>query len=186
MRNIAAQVRYQRIRKVRLRAIGAGFAVSALLVGCSDDLTAEEEIAQIEAGRAATAEAEERAAAEALAGAGPMTYDRAVECAATAMNVSYVFDIIAQTDADSDPDRAADARQSAETNIQQAREFVRLAETLGSEPGKGRDNEAVMADVGRMDSQIRQRGRDADDFFEFARQIAQESDQCDREFAVNQ
>ncbi|QLC21455.1 hypothetical protein HFP51_04205 [Parasphingopyxis sp. CP4] len=186
MKKIAAQGRYQRMRTVRLSVIGVSLAASAALAACSDNLTAEEEIAQIEAGRAATAEAEAREAAEALAAAGPMTYDRAVECAATAMNVSNVFDIIAQTDADSDPDRAADARQSAETNIQQAREFVRLAESLGSEPGKGRDNEAVMADVGRMDSQIRQRGRDAEDFFEFARQIAQESDQCDREFAVNE
>ena len=186
MKNRAADSRYHGIHGARLRLIGASMAASALVIGCSDDLTAEEEIAQIEAGRAATAEAEEQAAAEALAAAPAMTYERAVECAATAINVSNVFDVIARTDAGSDPDRAADARQSAETNIQQAREFARLAEELSGEPGKEQDNEAVMADIGRMDAAIRQRGRAATDFSDFARQIARESDQCDREFAANQ
>lgn len=171
------------LNNARLRVIGVALAASAALIGCSDSLTAEEEIAQIEAGREATAEAEERAAAQAGTPVPSMSYERAVECAATAMNVSRVFDIIAQQDADSDPDRAATARESAETNMQQAREFARLAEELGGEPGKAADDEAVMADIGRADSRIRQRGTDAADFIGFAREIARESDQCDRESA---
>lgn len=169
---------------MKKQVIGIAILASFGLSACSDGLSEEEEIAQIEAGREATEEAEARADAPDPQPQG-MSYDRAVECAATAVNVANVFDVIARQDAESNPQQAASARASAETNNAQAREFARLAERLGAETGAGKDRDAVLADIGVIDNQIRQRGSNTSDFMGFATQLARESDQCDREMAAN-
>ena len=158
---------------MKIRMIGLAAISTLALAACSDSLTAEEEIAQIEAGRAAVAEQE--AAAPSL----QSQYDRAVECAATAVNVSNVFNVIATMDEDSNPAQAARTRDNAAENMAQARAFALQAEQIASDPEIGKSRDAVMADIDAMDRAIRQRGRDAADFTAFAREIARESDQCE-------
>jgi len=140
------------------------------LASCSDSMTAEEEIAQIEAAQAAAAPDTPSVQAQ---------YDEAVGCAATAVNVAQVFNVIASTDEDSNPDQAAQARGNAEENMAQARVFAQRAEQIASDPEIGKSRDEVMADIDGVDRVIRQRGRDADDFMAFATELARESDQCD-------
>lgn len=142
------------------------------LVSCSDNLTEEEEIAQIEAGRAAARAAEGTPSVQAQ-------YDEAVGCAATAANVANVFNVVASTDEESNPAQAAQARANAEQNMAQARVFAQQAEQIASDPEIGKSRDEVMADIDGVDRVIRQRGRDAADFMAFATQLARESDQCD-------
>ncbi|RED15624.1 hypothetical protein [Parasphingopyxis lamellibrachiae] len=148
-------------------AIGA-----LLLVGCSDDPTAEEEVAQIEAGREAAQAAEDTPSVQSQ-------YDAAVGCAATAVNVANVFNVIASTDEDSNPEQAAQARGNAEQNMTEARAFAQQAEQIARDPQIGKTRDEVMADIDGIDRVIRERGRNADDFMAFATELARESDQCD-------
>lgn len=159
---------------MNIRMIGLAAVSTLALAACSDSLTEEEEIAQIEAHRAAVA-AEQEAAAPSV----QSQYDRAVECAATAANVSNVFNVIATMDEDSNPTQAAQTRAQAQENMAQARVFAQQAEQIASDPEIGKSRDAVMADIDSMDRAIRQRGRDAADFTTFARQLARDSDQCD-------
>jgi len=153
-----------------------GISVCAMaaitLVSCSDNLTAEEEIVQIEAGRAAAEQ-------DTVAPSVQSQYDQAVGCAATAANVANVFNVVASTDEGSNPEQAAQARGNAEQNMAQARVFAQQAEQIASDPEIGKSRDAVMADIDAVDRAIRQRGRDAADFMAFATEIARESDQCD-------
>jgi uncharacterized protein YfcZ (UPF0381/DUF406 family) len=142
------------------------------LVACSDNPSAEEEIAQIEAGREAARAAENTPSVQSQ-------YDEAVGCAATAMNVANVFNVIASTDEDSNPEQAAQARANAEQNMAEARTFAQQAEQLAMDTEIGKSRDEVMADIDGVDRVIRQRGRDADDFMAFATELARESDQCD-------
>ena len=160
---------------MNVRIMGLAAVSTLALAACSDGLTAEEEIAQIEAGRAANAAAEREAAAPSV----KSQYDRAVECAATAVNVSNVFNVIATMDEDTNPEQAAQTRENAEENMAQARVFAQQAEQIASDPEIGKSRDAVVADIDAMDRAIRQRGRDAADFMTFATQLARESDQCD-------
>ncbi|MBC2777878.1 hypothetical protein [Parasphingopyxis marina] len=162
------------VSPMKIRISGFVLAAALTLPACSDGLTAEEEIAQIEAGREAAAN--QQASPQAR-------YDRAVECAATALNVSNVFDVIASTHDDGDPARAAQARSGAQDNLAQARIFVGLAEQIAADPGIGKSRDAVLADIDVVDRRIRQRGSSAEDFTTFVTQIASESDQCDAERA---
>lgn len=162
-------------------------ASSALIIaGCSDDLTAEEEIAQIEAGRERAAEAEGDTASASASMSVEERYQRAVECSATAVNVSNIFDVIASTDEDSNPDAAARARTNAQNNLEEARTFADVAESLGANPEIGKSRETVLADIAVVDREIRQRGMDSGDFMEFSRTLAREADQCDTDLAALQ
>lgn len=157
---------------MNIRLIGLAAVSTLALAACSDSMTAEEEIAQIEAHRAATRAAEGIPSVQAQ-------YDEAVGCAATAVNVAQVFNVIASTDEDNNPDQAAQARGNAEQNMAEARVFAQQAEQIAADPEIGKSRDEVMADIDGVDRVIRQRGRDADDFMAFATELARESDQCD-------
>jgi hypothetical protein len=146
-------------------------AIGALaLVSCSDaasegEQRAAEMTADLEAQQAASSPQER--------------YDRAVECAATTVNVANVFNVIASTDEDSNPAQAERARSSANENMAQARAFAQLAEQIAADPAIGKSRDEVVQDIDAIDRQIRQRGQNAEDFMGFATQIAREADACD-------
>ena len=111
-------------------------------------------------------------------------YQRAVECAGTHMAISKLDTAIAQTDAQSFPTNAEQAREGAARNDRAADRIRRIAEQLGADPTVGRTSEQVARDIAAADRAWGQRVPVSVDFVELVEEMDAEMRNCVTEFGA--